>query len=92
MPRSIDRSRRGAAALRALYAQAMERLGGTHESRTGGTRGGDTPVLAIGPADDLSFSGAAVVARAREVIPNLAGVEVLAGRFIRSGPASACRR
>lgn len=92
MPRSIYRGRRGEAALRALDDAALERLGGTHESRTVGTRLGDTQVLAIGPADDLFFPGAAVAARAREVIPNLTRVAVLAGRIMPSGPASACRR
>jgi pimeloyl-ACP methyl ester carboxylesterase len=51
MPRSIYRSRRGEAALRALYDAALERLGVARESRMVGTRFGDTHVLALGPVD-----------------------------------------
>ena len=51
MPRPIYRSRRGAAALRALYDAALERLDVAYESRMMGTPFGDTHVLALGPAD-----------------------------------------
>src|SRR5262245_3483570 len=51
MPRSIYRSRRGEAALRALYDAARERLDVAHESRMVGTHFGATHVLSIGPAD-----------------------------------------
>jgi pimeloyl-ACP methyl ester carboxylesterase len=51
MSRSIYRSRRGEAAIRALYDAALERLGLVHENRTVRTHFGDTHVLAIGPAD-----------------------------------------
>lgn len=42
-------------------------------------RGYAAPTLVFAAADDPVFPGAAVAARARAVIPNLVGVEVLAG-------------
>ena len=50
-PRSIYKTPEGEAEIRALYEEALDGLGLSHESLIVKTRLGDTHVLALGPAD-----------------------------------------
>ena len=75
MPASIYKSLQRRAEILRLYDEALARLGVEYEE----LGGFDSPVVVFSAEDDPFFPGEAVLARAREIFPNLARGECLKG-------------